>query len=359
MASDLDMFSLLPDALLLVIVSFLPFKEAARTCILSKSWLKMWQSTKNVEFNELDLVKVGESDETKEAQRRAFINFITNWIAHYKDRVVDKLSLKVSPPENCSDAIRSCVAFAAKSGMKELELDFSSPKWEENDFDGPKALVELPRHVYRHGTLESFKLYSCSFVMPDLLIFQALKDVSFGWIKLDSSTLQTLLSTCKLIENLSLKKCWNLEHFDMGEDNLGLKSLVIDKCNFRFDYLRFKAPYLKFLKYYGVLGISHIDVRPHVVEEADIDFGLESQYYECGTDLYKLLEDLFPVRVLTVCSFLLQVFFLYSFFLHYFMTVHIFSSQFLCQYVMALTCLRPKDKFNFINSLTQVANFCS
>ena len=150
--------------------------------------------------------------------------------------------------------------------------------------------------------------------MPNLLNFQRLKNVSFGWIEVSTSTIQTLLSSCMLIENLSLKRCWNLTDFDMGEKCLGLRRLVIVKCNFDYDYFRFKAPNLKFFKYSGVVGISYIDVRPHVIEEVDIDFGLVSEFYECGTALYKLLEDFSAVRVMTVCSVLLQVLFLYSFF---------------------------------------------
>ncbi|XP_061368826.1 putative F-box protein At3g29830 [Gastrolobium bilobum] len=305
-----DMFSLLPESLLLIIVSFLPFKEAARTCILSKRWLELWKSTKNVEFNELFFVNLDESDSVKESQRRVFLNFVTRWIQDYKDHVVDKFSLKVSLPENCRGTIERCVAFATQRGVKELGLDFSDPKWEENNFDDRDALFQLPKHVYRHGSLESLKLYSCSFVMPDLLNFRTLKDVSLGWIEVNISTLKTLLSTCKMIENLSLKKCWNLANFDLGEEKLGLRRLVIDKCHFENDYFIFKAPNLKFLKYSGVVGIFDIDLCPHVMEEADIDFALESDLDESGNDLgndlCKVLVDLYPVRVLTVCSFVLQ-----------------------------------------------------
>ncbi|XP_027364647.1 putative F-box/LRR-repeat protein At1g56400 [Abrus precatorius] len=307
MASNVNMFSFLPESLLIVIVSFLPFKEAARTCTLSKRWLKIWQSTRNIEFNELFFVKLGESDETKEGQRRVFLDFITHFIANYKDKFVDKFSLKVSHPRSCDDSIKRCVAFATHRGVRELRLDFSDPSWEENDFQNRDALFQLPNHVYKHESLETLKMYSCGFAMPDLLNFKALKNVSLGWIEVNISTLKTLLSTCKKIENLSLKKCWNLVHFDMGEEELGLRRLVIDKCNFvGDDYFVFRAPNLTFLKYSGLMGVFEIDVRPYVMEEADIDFALMPHFEECGDLLCKLLHDLSSVRVLTVCSFLLQ-----------------------------------------------------
>lgn len=46
---------------------------------------------------------------------------------------------------------------------------------------------------------------------------------------------------CKMIESLSLKKCWERDKFDCGgSDDLSLKRLVVNSCNFRdgvFDYL--------------------------------------------------------------------------------------------------------------------------
>jgi len=44
-----------------------------------------------------------------------------------------------------------------------------------------------------------------------------------------------------MIESLSLKKCWERDKFDCGgSDDLSLKRLVVNSCNFRdgvFDYL--------------------------------------------------------------------------------------------------------------------------
>ena len=48
------------------------------------------------------------------------------------------------------------------------------------------------------------------------------------------------------------------------------------------------------------------------MEEADLSFGMELDYDESiGYDLYKLLLQLYPIKVLTICSFMLQVWSLY------------------------------------------------
>ncbi|TKY51714.1 putative F-box/LRR-repeat protein [Spatholobus suberectus] len=305
----MDMFSLLSEPLLIAIASFLPFKEAARTCILSKQWKKIWQSTRNIEFNELFFVKPGgESEETKEAQRRVFLNYITHFVENYKGNVVDKFSLKVSNPQSCADTVERCVDFATRRGVKELRLDFSDPTWEENDFNNRDALFQLPYHVYGHAPLEALELNACGFAMqPDLVNFVALKDISLGWIEVRIPTVKTLLSTCRNLENLSLKKCWNLAHFDMGGEELGLRRLLIDNCHFvDADYVDFTAPNLTFLKYSGIMGSFQINVSPYVMQEAELDFTLMPHFDECGDALCQLLRDLSCVYVLTVCSFLLQ-----------------------------------------------------
>nr|KYP60656.1 Putative F-box/LRR-repeat protein At1g56400 family [Cajanus cajan] len=301
-----DMFSLLPVEIITKIASFLPFKEAAKSSILSKRWLKIWKSRRDIEFNEFFFVKSDVSDEIKEAHRRIFLNFITHSIQNYEEKVVNKFSLKVSNPQSCADTVQDCIAFATKHLVKELRLDFSDPTWEENDFDDHDALFQLPCHVYMHKTLEALELNACSFVVHDLVNFRALKDVSLGWIEVKNSTIRTLLSICRNLESLSLNKCWNLAHFDMGGHELGLRRLVIDNCHFvDYDYVYFRAPNLKFLKYSGTLEIFQIEVG-FSMQEAELDFTPMPDFEEYGDILCQLLCDLNCVYVLTVCSFLLQ-----------------------------------------------------
>ncbi|CAJ2629398.1 unnamed protein product [Trifolium pratense] len=259
----------------------------------------------NIDFNENFFVD-STSDEIKQEQRNVFINFITNVIANFTNRDINRFSLTVSNPQTCRDIVERCVAFAMQHGVRDLNLDFSNPKWDEDNLGDHDALFQLPSIVYELGSsLESLKLYSCSFGMQDFANFTSLKDVSLGWIGVKTETLETLLSTCRTIESLSLEKCWNLEIFNFEHEPVRLTRLMINKCD--SEYFIVNAPNLKYFKYSGVVFTSDIYVRPNVIEEVYLDFALESEFNECGNELYKILVDFAPAKILTVCSFLLQV----------------------------------------------------
>ncbi|RZC27243.1 putative F-box/LRR-repeat protein [Glycine soja] len=187
MASS-DRISSLPIQLLMTIVSLLPFKESMRASIISSKWLKACKLTKNI----------------KEILRRDLVEFIHFWIDNYKGTVMEKFSLRFSMPGNHdSDIIDQC---------NENNIYYG-------DYD--EALFELPEQQY-----------SCSFVETEVLNnFHELKEVSLGWIEVRLSAIKALLSNYNMLESLSFKRCWNLEKFDLGEEQHTEENL-----NFSLEY---------------------------------------------------------------------------------------------------------------------------
>ncbi|KAK7276802.1 hypothetical protein RIF29_17948 [Crotalaria pallida] len=323
MAESFDMLSLLPESLIIIIISLLPFKEAVRTSILSKSWSisKLFKKTTNIEFNELFFVKSDQPSHQRKAQRRAFLDFITSWIHdpnNHHESVVDKFCLRLSMDDNSvtsdGDIVQECIAFATQRGVKELELDFSCPNWyEENNDYRPlnilyvPSVFELPKKVYEHTCLQSLKLYKCGFVENGFNNFHALKEVSFGWMEVRVNVINNLPSNCKVLESLSLTRCWDGDAFDITDENGMLRKLVVDWCvyNFRSNTFRVVAPNLKFFKYCRM--VNNFDVKG-VMEEAYLDLASDWLYNNGSDDvrLYKLMEDLDAVKVLTICSHFLR-----------------------------------------------------
>ncbi|CAL5405638.1 unnamed protein product [Camellia sinensis] len=107
--NDQDMFSYLTDSLILIIISFLPFKNAARTSTLSKRWQFLWHETKNIELDETLFVKPQNhqsNEETIGNQRRVFIDFSMQFIQGFRPVSVDKFCLLFLHPENYVEAMQ-------------------------------------------------------------------------------------------------------------------------------------------------------------------------------------------------------------------------------------------------------------
>ncbi|XP_021645391.2 putative F-box protein At3g29830 [Hevea brasiliensis] len=269
-----DMFIRLTNSLLVLIVSNLPFKGSARTSILSKQWLNIWRESTNLELNESSFVKLEENQEIQRIQRITFFDFVRHFIVSYPQKAIQKFAVACSKPKRFLSDMQNFVTFAISRNVKELEIDFSDPTWREDNLDNHPAVAELPLQAYHHVGLESLK---------------------------------SLLVNCPLLESLSLRNCWNvIEHFEISLPNLKLRNLVLDKCNFIHDMFWIDGPKLKFLKYSGKIGYFHLlDQRD--MTEADLDFGMKLEFEEVGALLYDFLQELYSVRVLTVCSVFLQV----------------------------------------------------
>ncbi|KAM7504155.1 hypothetical protein LguiB_003059 [Lonicera macranthoides] len=304
--NKVDMFSNLLDSIIIIIISFLPFKEAARTSRLSKRWRHLWRSTKNIELDETLFVKnPQESLEIKENQRKLFLDFAHNWIQNYSGSTAHKFRLSFSKPNDCHFSnIQNFIQFAVTRKVKILELDFSDPMWNEVVVDNREPVIELPMCVYQHADLEAIKLVSCKFSVPEFGKFHVLKSVSLGWVQLTTSSLSALLSNCMLLEIFSLNECWDLGQITIYSSNL--RTLVIDKCSSLEHGVIIDAQNLSVFKYSGsLIAFDLLDLDALV--EADLDFGLQAEFSDqFGEILYGLLSQVLCVRVLSVCSYMLQ-----------------------------------------------------
>ncbi|CAK7338422.1 unnamed protein product [Dovyalis caffra] len=281
--------------------------EAARTCILSKQWLDIWRNAMNIDFNENFFVKHHEPEENRKVQREAFINFARQFIANYSEEFVKTLALKCSKPGDFLDDMQNIIMFAISCNVKKLRLDFSDPTWREEETENHEAVFDLPLQAYESGqALESLSLFSCSFDASKFTNFSAIKSLSLGWIRISMGSILAILKSCPLLESLSLKKCWDLEYFDVSIPDLRLQSLVLDKCDFGDDWLSIEGPKFHYFEYSGKLGQFHLENQSALVE-AKLDFGMQTEFEEVGVYLYDLLQELFAATTLTVCSVFLQI----------------------------------------------------
>ncbi|RVW99672.1 F-box protein [Vitis vinifera] len=262
--TNADMFSFLPDHVISLILSFLPFIDAARTSVLSKRWRHIWHATVRIEFDESFFVKREESTEKRELARCGFIDFMRQWMLNYKEPVVETFSLSFTNPGEYRLDMENCLRFAILRGTRGL------------------------------------------FDVSEFSAFSVLKDLSLGWVEVRSSSLKALLMNCPLLEGLCLKNCWNLGDPDISGPNLRLRRLIIDKCSID-NHIILMAQKLQYFKYSGLVKSFLLEDQPDV-EEAELDFGLESEFDNsgyCGDTLQDILRNIYS-NTLTVCSYMLQ-----------------------------------------------------
>jgi hypothetical protein len=153
--------------------------------------------------------------------------------------------------------------------------------------------------VYKHTRLDSLKLFSCSFVEFEQVNFHSLKEVFLGWIEVTFSALNALLTNCKVIESLNLKRFWSLiDNFSVEEQNTTLKKLVVDKCHLQCRIFNIHAPNLKYFSYCGLMNIDVMLVNAVEIEEVDLDFSNEFGFEGHGPFIYSMLVHLSNIRVL-------------------------------------------------------------
>ncbi|XP_075482783.1 F-box protein At3g62230-like [Primulina tabacum] len=306
----MDYFSYLPEAVILIIISFLPFRDAVRTSMLSRRWRHFWHAARNIDLDEKFFVRHGDSDENIALQRMEYMHFIHHWMGTFREPEVRRFRVvcsSIAPGSAYVSDMQRCVVFVAGKCLKPiaLDLDFSSPSWDVQNLDqNPQTIIQLP-FIEAHATLESLQLSACRFDFLQCNNFDALKNVHLGWIEVPGYNLNKFITMCPSLETLSLKRCWNVR--DMIISAQRLKILVIDKC-MEPESITVDAPLLTTFKYYGLSTYMRMDYHKNM-EEAVFDYGLQSEVADEGDGemLYNLLLEIFSVRVLTICSYMLQV----------------------------------------------------
>lgn len=120
------------------------------------------------------------------------------------------------------------------------------------------------------------------------------------------SALDEFVGSCPSLESLRLKRCWSVGSLDICGRRL--RSLVIEKC-WGAEYISVTAPSLEFYSYSGASVYLQMDDHRRM-EEAVFDFGDEREWGgEIDAEmLYNLLTEIWSVRALTICSYMLQVY---------------------------------------------------
>ncbi|EOA28525.1 hypothetical protein CARUB_v10024741mg [Capsella rubella] len=307
--NPLDVISMLPDFLLILIISCLPFKEALRTSVLSRRWRELYREVRNISFNEVQILRTYDNIEDQQTKRARFVQYMINWVSNYAGGVIESFELSFSRPVGFEAEMQVLIEFAAIRKVKNLLLDFSERRWanrEAVERGEAENMIQMPESFYRVTTLVTLKLLACRFDPSKLAEAGSIERLYFGWMQV--MLIMPLLSKTPLLESLHIKNCWQVGLEAITGYNNRLSRLVFKNCGFAVQSSTLELPNVEVFKYSGKVhrfGFKNVNER---LDEVSLDFRQERSYHDgLGTQLCDLLSSLSSAKTLMVCPFLLQV----------------------------------------------------
>ncbi|XP_017245705.1 probable FBD-associated F-box protein At1g32375 [Daucus carota subsp. sativus] len=288
MITRVDRISNLPDSLLLIILSLLPFDLAVRTSVLSKRWRRVCMSLSNALFDD----RYG---------RFSGVQFNTSVdrfvMCRPRDLYIDSFGLECGGRVD-SDFVDKWVDKVLKHRVKDLTLGFS--------FEGvPYRLIH---DVYAYGKFEALRLKrGILVIISDVLRFSRLKVLEFREVTFSTyESVKEILVNCPVLEDLVIQRCKWLS----GGDHLYvcgsvLKNLVL-KCNEYFlienqHRISIDTPALETLRF-GDSTWANLSI-----EGSWLSLGTAHISVESVASVFKLLHKFCNVKFLTLTDKKLMV----------------------------------------------------
>ncbi|KAL3634849.1 hypothetical protein CASFOL_021903 [Castilleja foliolosa] len=211
-AIAIDRLSQLPQPILQQILSLLSQKDAVRTCVLSKSWRYLWHGRLNVEF--LDT-------HHRFIRNEEFWPFIDKTLQRYLDQnlSLQKFLVEIEYEVDVDIQYEVDVEILQKwipivitnMGVRSFNLIFHRSS---------NIVFPLQLAVFQSESLVELHLERCDLKIlesTDNVMFNNLQTLRLHYVHITDEILEKIISSCPLIENLSVLHC------------IGLKSIKLHK----------------------------------------------------------------------------------------------------------------------------------
>ncbi|WCJ43754.1 F-box/RNI-like/FBD-like domains-containing protein [Euphorbia peplus] len=188
--SNFDRISDLPSNVIDIILAFLTFKEAVRTSTLSKNWKHKWHTLPNI--------IIGKDMYTDEETRlEGMINYI---LTLHRGRI-QKFSVLVEVEDSYN--LKSWIWRLEKKGIQEFFLIYRRRRR-----GYPKEIPnEMPCILFSCQQLRKLSLQDCALNLARSYTgFQSLISLEFNKVDMEIDAFENLISSCPLLEQLTLKK---------------------------------------------------------------------------------------------------------------------------------------------------------
>ncbi|XVF73675.1 hypothetical protein PTKIN_Ptkin13bG0001800 [Pterospermum kingtungense] len=203
--AGLDKISNLPGNVIDQILSYLPIRDAVRSSVLSRKWRYKWATIPNLVFED-QYLNASSQDQT----------FIENKLVNIIDHVlllhkgpIHKFKLSHRDLLGVTDIDR-WILFISRSSIKEFILEI----WKGQLYKPPSCLFDCQNLIH-------LELFNC-LLKPPLAFkgFKNLKSLDLQHITIVQDVFENLISSCPLLEKLTLMNFTGITHLNINAPNL-------------------------------------------------------------------------------------------------------------------------------------------
>uniref|UniRef100_A0A5B6ZGW5 F-box domain-containing protein n=1 Tax=Davidia involucrata TaxID=16924 RepID=A0A5B6ZGW5_DAVIN len=203
--STSDIISNLPSNVIENILMCLPIRDAVRTCVLSSKWRYNWVKLPQLVFDDMFWKILGENQLS--TKKKLLVNMYQVFLLH--NGPILKFTLSISGLESCSE-IDQFILVVSRNGVQEFTLRI----WNGEHH-------KLPLSFFSCLLLTHLNLRTCVFEPPPTFEgFSRLTSLVFYEVLISADTLASLISSCPLLDQLSLESFAIFDHLEIVARNL-------------------------------------------------------------------------------------------------------------------------------------------
>ncbi|KVH89463.1 F-box protein At5g03100-like [Cynara cardunculus var. scolymus] len=202
-----DRISVLPDCLLLEILSRLPStKSAIRTGTLSKRWKYLWTSVPTLIFKHSD----------DNHPRSDFVSFVNKTLTQCRQLKLKKFGVYTSYDIRFESEVNNWIRYAISCNVEELDLTLWNLELE--------AEFLLNEYFFNNSCFTDLTLAGCVFNPTGTISWRRLRNLCISFGNLSEGLIENILSGSPLLETLVLDNCYGYKRLDLTSKSL--KNLV-------------------------------------------------------------------------------------------------------------------------------------
>ncbi|XP_051138227.1 F-box/FBD/LRR-repeat protein At5g56420-like [Andrographis paniculata] len=220
-----DYIDILPDDILVSILSRLTLKEAVITSVLSRRWRYLWTHVGGLDFDADDaLDRVAADTKLRRSERTTYINWVNRVVRQHQRKTLNTVRICFDLDKGSKCAIENWVKFAIRKRVENLELDLLE--------NGDTLRLPIRNYSFLNNHFGRRKVLSAkkglTGFIPTGLKF--LKALTLKCVNLTEQSLGGILSNCSVLHYLSVHGSGNLKNVKVSGLSLRLKHLEIVFC---------------------------------------------------------------------------------------------------------------------------------